>query len=108
MNLATVTGRAGLVEVSATATVPVRVLNPALNIAKAVNGAPGDDAPGLSVEAGDTLTFSFVVTNPSSDDTVTGITVKDDRLCPVVCPLRTLGPGASMTCTPLLRAPKGH
>lgn len=107
VNSATVTAQAGVITVSATASAPVRVVTPALQIAKTVNGLAADAAPGPSVVEGDVLTFGFVVTNPSTDDTVTNITVTDNRLGPVSCPFTTLGPGASMTCTPLAGAASG-
>ncbi len=65
---------------------------PALTLEKtAVAGAPYDNA-------GDVVTYDYVVSNPSAV-TINAITLNDDRIGAVVCPATTLAPGASMTCT---------
>ncbi len=98
VNNATATGTppgGSPVMVSATTTTPVRA--PALGIDKRAgsvvdaNGSGGNDA-------GDTITYTFVVTN-TGNLPVADITVGDPRLAAVTCPADTLDPGASMTCT---------
>ncbi|CUR55154.1 putative Conserved repeat domain protein [metagenome] len=50
------------------------------------------------VDAGDTIAYSFLVTNTGAV-TLTGISVADATTGPVTCPVTTLAPGASTTCT---------
>ncbi|MFJ5118392.1 hypothetical protein [Kitasatospora sp. NPDC088548] len=70
---------------------------PALTLAKTVN-------PTSVTAAGDTVTYSFVVTN-TGNDTLTNVTVSDTAFSgtgtppAITCPVTTLAPGASMTCT---------
>lgn len=57
-------------------------------------------AAGAPAKAGDTIAYSFRVTNTGTT-TVTGVAVSDPRLGAgaVTCPTTTLAPGASVTCT---------
>src|SRR5690606_37446736 len=66
-------------------------------------------APAISIEKtagiptgqsqGATITYTFLVTN-TGNVTLTGIVVDDAQLdAPAVCPVTTLAPGASTTCT---------
>ncbi|NYZ62397.1 DUF7507 domain-containing protein [Luteimonas deserti] len=65
---------------------------PGLSIVKTA-GVPGGNT------AGSTIDYSFVVTN-TGGVTLTGIAIDDDRLdAPAVCPVTTLAPGATTTCT---------
>ncbi len=48
--------------------------------------------------AGSTLPYSFVVTN-TGNVTVSGITVSDPKVGGVTCPVTTLAPNATTTCT---------
>ena len=79
-----------------TATVGV-TQTPALSIVKTAD-------PTTVTAAGDTVDYSFVVTN-TGNVTVTGITVTDTFTAPagpeltVTCPDTTLAPAASTTCT---------
>ncbi len=47
---------------------------------------------------GDTIDYTFLVTN-TGNVTLTGVTVDDPLVGPVSCPVATLAPGASTTCT---------
>ena len=52
-----------------------------------------------SITQGDLLWYQFDVTN-TGNVTLTGLTVTDDTFAiPVTCPLTTLAPAASTTCT---------
>ncbi|MGL5824319.1 MAG: beta strand repeat-containing protein, partial [Nocardioides sp.] len=48
--------------------------------------------------AGSTIAYSFVVTNTGTT-TLTAVSVSDPKVGPVTCPVTTLAPGASTTCT---------
>lgn len=51
-----------------------------------------------AVEVGDTIAHSYDVTN-TGNQTMTAITVTDDRNTAIDCPFSTLDPGESMQCT---------
>ena len=76
----------------ATVVVPA-VQRPAITILKSA-------APGTFAAAGQTISYSYLVTNPGNV-TLTGITVNDDLpgLAAVDCPSDTLPAGVSQTCT---------
>ncbi|MCI0869248.1 MAG: hypothetical protein J4O08_05985, partial [Chloroflexi bacterium] len=61
-------------------------------------GSDADAAPGPQAEAGDTIIWSYVVTNTGDVD-LTGVTVEDDQGVTVTCPLTALAVGQYMTCT---------
>ncbi|MCB9139652.1 MAG: hypothetical protein H6642_15025 [Caldilineaceae bacterium] len=71
---------------------------PAIVIEKATNGEDADEPTGPMIAPGDTVTWTYVVTNTGAV-TLTDVTVTDDIIGPVTCPAETLAPGASMTCT---------
>ncbi|MGW4379784.1 DUF7507 domain-containing protein [Kitasatospora sp. NPDC004531] len=50
-----------------------------------------------SARAGDTVTYTYTVTNTGST-VLTDVAVRDDRVASVVCDATTLDPGASTTC----------
>ena len=50
------------------------------------------------VDAGDTIAYTFVLTNTGAV-TLTDVAVDDPKTGPVGCPTATLAPGASTTCT---------
>ncbi|MGW4379444.1 DUF7507 domain-containing protein [Kitasatospora sp. NPDC004531] len=50
-----------------------------------------------SVQAGDTVTYTYTVTNTGTT-ALTDVAVGDDRVAQVVCDATTLSPGASTTC----------
>ncbi|GAA3572398.1 hypothetical protein GCM10022197_31400 [Microlunatus spumicola] len=61
-------------------------------------GAPVDANRDGRLDAGDTVTYTFAVTN-TGVVTLTGLTARDDLLGTATCAVRTLAPGASTTCT---------
>ncbi|MEL7450698.1 MAG: hypothetical protein AAFN78_15900, partial [Pseudomonadota bacterium] len=74
---------------------------PGIDIEKATNGVDADDpnagdAP--QIAPGDLVSWTYIVTN-TGNTTLTGVTVNDDQGVPVACPMDTLEPGESMTCT---------
>ena len=61
-------------------------------------GAPVDvDGDGL-IDAGDTIAYTFTVTNTGST-ALTGIAVDDPKAGAVTCPATALNPGEDQTCT---------
>ncbi|MCB1554849.1 MAG: DUF11 domain-containing protein [Xanthomonadales bacterium] len=74
--------------------------NPALTVDKTA-GTPTTNlgANTTVTDAGDTIDYSFLVTN-TGNVTLTGIVINDAQLdAPATCPLTTLNPGESTTCT---------
>ncbi|RLE15594.1 MAG: hypothetical protein DRJ50_15855, partial [Actinobacteria bacterium] len=71
---------------------------PKIDIEKATNGADADAAPGPAIPVGNTVNWTYVVTN-TGNTTLNGISVLDDQGVSVSCPHDTLGHGESMTCT---------
>jgi uncharacterized repeat protein (TIGR01451 family) len=77
---------------SPTLEIPAEPALPALTIVK-TGSAPATSA------VGDTITYSFLLTN-TGNVTLNALAVVDDKLAtPPVCPVTTLAPGASTTCT---------
>jgi uncharacterized repeat protein (TIGR01451 family) len=70
----------------------------ALQLVKATNGQDADTAPGPAILVGAPVNWTYVVTNPGPG-TVTNISVTDNKGVVVSCPMTTLVPNASMTCT---------
>lgn len=74
---------------------------PALTLTKSVASIQDTNNDGLN-DAGDKITYSFVVTN-SGNTTLSNVTLTDPLLSggnvTISCPSSTLAPGASMTCT---------
>jgi len=65
---------------------------PALTVDKTAGASTGNTA-------GSTIGYTFLVTN-TGNVTLTGIAINDANLdAPAVCPVTTLAPGASTTCT---------
>ncbi|HHD78406.1 MAG TPA: DUF11 domain-containing protein, partial [Epsilonproteobacteria bacterium] len=65
---------------------------PELNITKSItNGSP-------YTTVGDTITYEYLVEN-TGDASISNIVVTDDKIASVSCPVTTLAPGASTTCT---------
>ncbi len=84
---------------SGSLTVPAEAAVPALSLAK--HGTNTDPADQNDVKVGDTIDYSYVVTN-TGDVTLTTIAVIDPTLGTVTCPSLAppgLAPGASVTCT---------
>jgi hypothetical protein len=73
--------------------------NPSIDIEKAVNGEDADNPPGPTVNVGDTVTFSYQVTN-TGDTVLDNIEVIDSTLGPITCPTTSLDPGDTTDCGP--------
>ena len=71
--------------------------DPELTIDKALESNADEDGS-TSVSLGDTLTYSFVVTN-TGNVTITDIDVSDTKIAAVTCPVAALAPGETTTCT---------
>src|SRR4051812_15966969 len=54
---------------------------PAISMTKLTNGTNNDSPPGVSVPAGSTVTFTYIVTNPGSFS-LSNVTVRDDNGTP--------------------------
>ncbi len=67
------------------------ISSPAITLDKKA-GAP------TGVRAGDTITYTFTVTN-TGNVTLDPVSVNDPKVGTVTCPVTTLAPGASTTCT---------
>ena len=61
-------------------------------------GTPVDADGSGRVDAGDTIAYAFVLTNTGAV-TLTDVAVDDPKTGPVDCPVTTLAPGATTTCT---------
>jgi len=71
---------------------------PAIDIEKATNGFDADDPTGPSIPSGDTVEWTYVVTNTGAEP-LWGIFVYDEEEGSITCPERFLDIGDSMTCT---------
>lgn len=69
----------------------------AIDLEKATNGEDADLPTGPQILAGDTVTWTYVVTN-IGEVTLTDVTVTDDQIGAINCPQTTLAVDASMTC----------
>ena len=67
------------------------VSGPAISLVKSDSGQSGTGAGG-------TVDYDFVVTN-TGNVTLTDITIDDPNVGPITCPVTTLAPGATTTCT---------
>jgi uncharacterized repeat protein (TIGR01451 family) len=72
---------------------------PHADVALEKNASAISDVDGNGHDAGDTITYSFQVTN-TGNVTLNPVTVVDPKVGPVTCPGGALAPGASRTCTP--------
>jgi plastocyanin len=70
---------------------------PAIDIEKSTNRVDADSPPGPEIDAGDKVTWRYVVKNTGNVE-LTNVTVVDDQLGPIVCPKTELRPNKSMTC----------
>jgi LPXTG-motif cell wall-anchored protein len=68
-----------------------------IDIEKATNGQDADTPTGPSIPVGNTVTWTYVVTN-TGNVALTGVTVVDDKGVTVTCPRTTLAVGETMTC----------
>jgi len=71
----------------------------ALSIEKSTEGADADVAPGPTLPVGGSVSWSYLVTNEGTVDTLTNVVVTDDQGVAVSCPQTELVPSESMTCT---------
>lgn len=70
-----------------------------IRIEKTTNGADADfaeNAPRLPV--GSAVTWRYTISNPGSGE-LTEIRLRDDRIGPISCDIRSLGPGESRACS---------
>ncbi|MCB0906356.1 MAG: hypothetical protein KDB63_04465, partial [Nocardioidaceae bacterium] len=98
-NTATATGTppSGMTAPTATASRSVTLTRtPGISLDKQAGGLTDLDANGP--DAGDTILYSFVVTN-TGNVTLTTVGVSDPKVGAVTCPTTTLAPGVSTTCT---------
>lgn len=77
-------------------TKPLPVVD-AISIKKSA-GTPVDANSSGRVDAGDTIGYSFLVTN-TGNTTLTGVLVTDPKVTGLQCPSTTLAPGKSVNCT---------
>jgi uncharacterized repeat protein (TIGR01451 family) len=77
---------------------PSHYFGQTLVLQKATNGQDADLPPGPSLEVGDPITWTYVVTNPGPA-TVSNLAVTDDQGVVVTCPQTTLAAAESVTCT---------
>jgi uncharacterized repeat protein (TIGR01451 family) len=73
--------------------------NPAIDIEKYVNGFDADTPPGPTFTVGETVTFTYVVTN-TGNTPLTNVQVIDSTLGPVTCPTSNLAVGETIDCGP--------
>ena len=78
---------------------PTPVGVPAIDIEKFVNGVDADDPTGPVVSVGDTVTFTYVVTN-TGEVPLDNVAAVDLTLGPLTCPTTSLDVGESMECDP--------
>jgi len=71
---------------------------PGIDLEKATNGHDADEPPGPSIPVGETVTWTYRVTNVGNVP-LTGLTVVDNRLGEIECPQTTLAVQATVTCT---------
>ena len=74
---------------------------PGIDLEKATNGEDADDPTGPEVQVGDSVTWTYVITN-TGNATLTDITLNDNVLGTVTCqegPIPDLQPGLSFTCS---------
>ena len=77
---------------------------PAIDIEKATNGVDADDANAGDaplIAAGDTVTWSYVVTNTGTVPLVNVMAFDDTLGATLTCPKTALAPKESMTCNPI-------
>jgi len=73
-------------------------LPPQVALEKYTNGFDADVAPGPIVNTGDTVTWTFTITN-TGPVALTQIELLDDQIGVITCPSPTLQPGESMECS---------
>ena len=76
---------------------PEQVTGPGVDLEKFTNGIDADDPPGPSIPIGDSVEWTYQVTN-IGDVALSSVVVDDDQLSSITCPADALRPGQSMTC----------
>jgi hypothetical protein len=71
---------------------------PSIGLVKSTNGEDANEAPGPSIKVGNTVTWTYVVTNHGLVP-LANVAVADDKGVIVTCAQTTIAPGASVTCT---------
>ena len=71
---------------------------PDIRLEKSTNGEDADSPTGPMIPVGDPVLWEYEVTN-TGDVPLSDIQVTDDQIGDIVCPMTTLEPGESMTCT---------
>ncbi|MDO9043062.1 MAG: SdrD B-like domain-containing protein, partial [Desulfocapsaceae bacterium] len=80
---------------------------PAIDIEKATNGEDADTGSGPVIAVGNTVTWSYVVTN-TGNTALTSVAVTDDKIGVISCPMTALALAESMTCTAMGTAVAGQ
>ena len=70
---------------------------PQIDIEKSTNGEDADEPNGPKLDAGQAVTWEYVVKN-TGNVVLNQVQVTDDKEGPVDCPKSTLQPGETMTC----------
>lgn len=73
-------------------------INPAIDLEKATNGEDADLPTGPLIPVGETVTWSYVISN-TGDTPLVDVQLVDDQEGAILCPQTTLAVGESMTCT---------
>jgi hypothetical protein len=73
-------------------------VTPFIRLTKSTNGEDANEAPGPAIQAGQPVTWQYVVVNVS-DVQLTNVSVSDDRVATVSCPATTLAARQEMICT---------
>ncbi|MBI4789846.1 MAG: hypothetical protein HY782_22665 [Chloroflexi bacterium] len=97
-NTGTVTGEYAGTTVTANDPANYVGVKPEITITKAVNGDDANTPPGLTVFAGNTVVWTYLVKNTGSVS-LSNVQVKDDKLGAITCPKSELAVGDSMTCS---------
>lgn len=71
------------------------------------NGEQADEAPGPLLNVGQSIEWTYLVTN-TGEVAVEDIAVTDDQIGAITCPSATLEPGESMICTATGEAVRGQ
>ncbi|MDO9067179.1 MAG: SdrD B-like domain-containing protein, partial [Deltaproteobacteria bacterium] len=71
---------------------------PAIDIEKATNGEDADTGSGPVIAVGNTVTWTYVITN-IGNTALTSVAVTDDKIGVISCPKTALALAESMTCT---------
>jgi len=78
-------------------TIVTLTASPQIGLVKAAGAVADANSSGV-LDAGDTITYTFIVSN-TGNMTLHGIAVTDTKVSPISCPATTLLPGQSTTCT---------